>query len=215
MKYKIFAITCLVLVGVFAATTYYYRGQKSQNYDFVATNQAQVFVRPYSPVLGSDGARVTIVEFLDPACETCASFSSMVKGWMDQVPGKIKLVVRYAPFHKGADYFVRVLEASRNQGLYWETLGLLFKNQREWTHAHVAVPEKVWPLLTQLDLDLDRLRKDMEDPEIQRRIQQDLADAKTLDVRKTPGFFVNGRPLEPFGSKNLYRLIQSEINAKY
>ncbi|MCG8563834.1 MAG: thioredoxin domain-containing protein [Desulfobacterales bacterium] len=215
MKYKIFALTCLALVAVFAATAFYYKGQKAQMYNFVANNDEAVFVRPHSPVLGNPDARVTIVEFMDPACETCAQFAPMVKGWMGQAQGKIKLVIRYAPFHKGADYFVKILEASRKQGMYWETLALLFENQRAWTRGHVAQPEKVWPLLSRLDLDLDRLRKDMESPAIAKRIEQDLADAKTLEVRKTPGFFVNGRPLEPFGSKNLYRLIQSEIRDKY
>ena len=46
-------------------------------------------------------------------------------------------------------------------------------------------------------------------------IQQDLADAKTLNVRKTPGFFVNGKPLPSFGYKQLQELVESEINAYY
>ena len=215
MKYKIFAATCLVLVEIFAVTAFYYRGQKAEMYSFKATNNAEVFVRPYSPVLGSPDARVTVVEFLDPACETCATFSSMVKGWLQQADGRINLVIRYAPLHKGADYFVRILEASRKQDYYWQTLALLFENQRVWTRNHVALPDKVWPLLAQTPMDLDQLRKDMDDPEVTERIRQDVADAKALDVRKTPGFFVNGRPLEPFGSKNLMRLIQSELDDKY
>ena len=55
----------------------------------------------------------------------------------------------------------------------------------------------------------------MKDPEIEKIIRQDLADAETLDVRKTPGFFVNGKPLTPFGSKQLVELVESEIAANY
>ena len=52
-------------------------------------------------------------------------------------------------------------------------------------------------------------------PAIVELIEQDLADAKTLNVRKTPGFFVNGRPLQVFGSQQLQDLVQSEIMAHY
>ncbi len=184
-------------------------------YDFMAQNNASTFVRDYSQTLGSDDAKVFLVEFMDPACETCAAFSPLVKQIMDINPGKIKLVLRYAPFHEGADYFVKILEAAKNQGKYWETLDVMFKTQSYWTSHHVAQPEKIWPFLQKIGLDIAKIRRDMNDPEIEKRIEQDIADAKTLNVRKTPGYFVNGKPLETFGRQQLYDLIQSEIKAQY
>lgn len=215
MKYKIFGGTCLVLIGLFVALSLYYKNEQVRMYDFMAQNNASTFVRDHSQTLGNDDAKVFLVEFMDPACETCAAFSPLVKQMMKANPGKIKLVLRYAPFHKGADYFVKVLEAAKKQGKYWETLDVMFKSQAYWTSHHVAQPEKIWPILAKYGLNLDQIRKDMNDPEIEKIIEQDLADAKTLNVRKTPGFFVNGRPLETFGREQLYQLIQSEINAKY
>jgi protein-disulfide isomerase len=76
----------------------------------------------HAPTLGPADAKVHIVEFLDPACGTCAMFYPMVKGWMAEVPDGIRLSIRHVPFHDGVDYAVRVLEASRNQDKYWETL---------------------------------------------------------------------------------------------
>ena len=108
--------------------------------------------------------------------------------------GKLKLVVRYAPFHEGADYFVKILEAAKKQDKYWETLSLLYKTQSYWTSHHVALPDKVWELLPRAGLNIEQVRKDMNDPAITKRIEQDLADAKILNVHKTPGFFVNGKP---------------------
>jgi protein-disulfide isomerase len=64
-------------------------------------------------------------------------------------------------------------------------------------------------------LDLDKIKTDMNDPAIAKIIEQDLADAKTLNVRKTPGFFVNGRPLQDFGYQQLKELVESEIKAVY
>lgn len=215
MKYKIFAGTCLVLIGIFAATSLYYKKQQAQKYDFLAQNNASTFIREHSATLGSSKAKVFLVEFMDPACETCAAFSPLVKQIMDTNPGKIKLVLRYAPFHEGADYFVKILEASKKQGKYWETLDVMFKSQPKWTRHHKALPEKIWPILAKTGLNIDKLKSDMKDPAIDKIIEQDLADAKTLNVRKTPGYFVNGNPLVTFGRQQLYDLIQSEIKAQY
>jgi len=215
MKYKIFAGTCLALVGLFLATSFYYKDQQAKQYDFMAKNNLSVFVREHSQTLGNADAKVLLVEFMDPACETCAAFSPLVKQMMTENPGKIKLVLRYAPFHDGADYFVKILEAAKNQGKYWETLKVMFNSQSQWASHHNPQPQKIWQFLPQAGLDLDRIKQDMNDPQIANRIEQDIADARTLNVRKTPGFFVNGKPLETFGSKQLYQLIQSEIKATY
>jgi len=42
-----------------------------------------------------------------------------------------------------------------------------------------------------------------------------MADVKALNVQKTPGYFVNGKPLQTFGYKQLYNLIQTELNIQY
>ena len=181
----------------------------------MAKENASTFVREYSQTLGSDDAKVYLVKFSDPACETCSAFHPFIKKMMERHKGKIKLVIRYAPFHTGADYFVKILEAAKRQGKFWETLDIMYKTQEYWASHHKPQPELIWKYLPRAGLDLDRIRKDMHDPEITEIIQQDLADAKTLNVRKTPGFFVNGKPLPSFGYKQLQELVESEINKLY
>ena len=181
----------------------------------MARENFSIFVRKHSQTLGSDDAKVYLIEFSDPACETCSAFHPFVKKLMAINPGKIKLVVRYAPFHEGSNYFVKILEAARKQGKYWETLEVMYKTQRSWASHHNPQPQLIWQFLPRAELDLDRIRKDMNDPEIAELIQQDLADAKTLNVKKTPGFFVNGKPLTSFGYKQLQELVESEIKEKY
>ena len=215
MKYLIFGLSCLVLVSAFMFASTYYRGQQAEKFGFMAREDASLFVRDHSPTLGSDDARVHLVEFMDPACETCAAFSPFVKNLMDVNPGKLRLVIRYAPFHKGSDRVVRMLEASRQQGRYWETLGVMYESQRYWASHHDPQPDKLWQFLASAGLDVEKLEKDMNDPAIARRIDQDLEDARTLNVRKTPGFFVNGKPLQSFGYQQLQHLIQSEIEKTY
>ena len=67
----------------------------------------------HSPTVGDAGAKVHIVEFLDPACGTCALFYPMVKGWMAEVPGEIRLSIRHVPFHDGVHHMLRLATATR------------------------------------------------------------------------------------------------------
>jgi protein-disulfide isomerase len=215
MKYILVGLSCVVLGLLFFFASTYYKGQQVEKYGFMAEKNAELFVRDHSPTLGSDDAKVYIVEFMDPACETCAAFEPFIKEIMAANPGKIKLVLRYAPFHDGADTFVKILEAARMQGKYWETLEVMFKSQSVWASHHNYQPEKLWDFLPQAGLDIERIKKDMHDPAIAKIIEQDMVDVKALDVQKTPGYFVNGKPLQQFGYKQLYRLIKTEIDAQY
>ncbi len=165
----------------------------------------------HAPTVGDPGAKVHIVEFLDPACEACALFYPMVKNWMGQMPGQIRLSVRHVPFHTGAEYAVRVLEASRAQGKYWETLEALLATQSQWTRNHVVVPEMIDPAIAAVGLDMDKLKTDMNSIEVMRNMEQDRKDAVFLKISKTPTYFVNGRSLPSFGAQQLADLVREEL----
>ncbi len=214
-KQKIVLFSSIFLVLLFVLGVYLYKNQQAKKFGFMAQENASTFVRKHSQTLGSDDAKVYLVEFSDPACETCSRFHPLVKNLMAANPGKIKLVVRYAPFHAGSDYFVKILEAARKQGKYWETLEVMYKSQPYWASHHKPQPHLIWRFLSSAGLNLEKIRSDMNDPEIAKLIKQDLADAKTLNVRKTPGFFVNGKPLPSFGYKQLQKLVEAEINENY
>ena len=214
-KQIIVLISSVFLILLFVLGVNLYKSQRAKKLGFMARENASTFVRDYSQTLGSDDAKVYLVKFSDPACETCAAFHPFVKKLMAVNPGKIKLVIRYAPFHDGADYFVKILEAAKRQGKYWETLDIMYKTQGYWASHHNPKPELIWKFLPSAGLDLEKIRNDMNDPEIAKLIQQDLADAKALNVRKTPGFFVNGKPLPSFGYEQLQELIKAEIDEYY
>lgn len=165
--------------------------------------------------LGDPDARVTIVEFFDPACETCAELSPYVKDLVTQNPGRVQVVSRYAPFHAGSDKVVAILEAARRQDLYWKTLEIMFSTQRTWADHQHPQPELLWDLLGQGGVDVARLQTDSADPSIAAAIAEDLRDAKALGVKATPEFFVNGKPLPKWGLRQLTELVMAEIKAKY
>lgn len=208
-------IVAALLVIVFAIAVLIYNEKKSDALGDLAAQNAQYLIRDYSPTIGDPNAKVTIVEFFDPACGTCKAFHPLVKQIMAAHPGRIKLVMRYLPLHKGSDYVAAFLEASRRQNKFWETLEIIYATQSNWASHHNPQPQMLWSLLKGSGLDLSRNREDMADPLIAQRVQQDLADARQLQVDKTPGFFVNGKPLVQFGYEQLKQLVNSEISKHY
>ena len=115
-KQHIVLLSGIFLILLFAIGVFFYKAMLTQKLDFLASENASVFIREHSQVLGNDDAKVYLIKFSDPACETCSAFHPFVKHLMAANPGKIKLVLRYAPFHDGADYFVKILEAAKKTG---------------------------------------------------------------------------------------------------
>jgi protein-disulfide isomerase len=213
MKQKtMFIVAAAVLLAVFVLGTLAYRSQKADQSAQLAERNRALLVRMHSPALGKADAPVVIVEFLDPACETCAAFYPRVKDMMAANPDRIRLVLRYAPFHKGSDKVVAVLEAARKQGKFWPALETLLATQAQWTANHTAQVDRVWTPLERLGLNIEQLRGDMAAPEIANVISQDLADARTLNVTMTPEYFVNGKPLPSFGYEQLKELVDEALN---
>jgi len=192
-----------------------FRGEQAEKIGFLAQENASILAPVHAQTKGPADAKVYLIEFFDPACETCAKFHPAVERLLADHPGKIRLVLRYAPFHHGAEDVVKILEAARKQDKYWEVLEMLFATQPAWaSHSHPA-PERIWEFLPKTGVDVARLKADLNDTSVDALIEQDLADAATLGIRKTPGFLVNGKPLPSFGYAQLKALVDSEVAANY
>lgn len=213
MNRKILAIaSALGLMVAFVAAVLIYNGKQEAAARQLAEANRAALMRMHAPTLGKQDAPVVIVEFLDPACETCRAFYPLVKEMMAANPEKIRLVLRYAPFHNGSDKVVAVLEAARKQGKFWPTLEALLASQAEWAPHHTPQVALVWKHLEGVGLNMEQMTFDLTAPEIGQVIAQDLADARALNVTKTPGFFVNGKPLTTFGYEPLKKLVNDALS---
>ncbi len=171
--------------------------------------------RPHATVFGNPEAKVSIVEFMDPACDTCRQFYPLVKGLMSDNRGRIKLSMRLVAFHRGADIAVKALEASKLQGKFEMVLDRLLATQPKWVVQHTVDANALWAQLQSLDLDVARLKVDMELPAVLNNVSLDAQDARTLKVTQTPEYFVNGRGLPEFGYDYLRQLVMDEIAKNY
>lgn len=210
-KQWIVVASVVAVVVAFIAGAVVFKGRETQQAGQAAQSNSDALVRASSPVFGNPAAKVTIVEFFDPACETCRAFYPLVKTMVNSSFGQVRLVVRHAPLHQGSDTAVKILEAARLQGQYWPAVERALAGQPQWAAHGNARPELIWDLITDLGLDMAKARADADSPAVAQLLAQDIADMKALKVDRTPGFFVNGTPLREFGEAQLRALVDQEI----
>jgi protein-disulfide isomerase len=216
MKKNFVLIGSIVLVAVmFAMGMFAFQGKKAAESTALASKNAANLVQFYSPTMGAADAKVTLVEFFDPSCEACRAFYPLVKSILEENKGKLKLVLRYAAFHQGSDIVVKMLEASKAQNLYWQSLEAVLLSQPEWADHGNPQVDKIWPYLKAAGLDVEKAKADMKSHAIENVLKQDTADVAAFQVQKTPTFYVNGKPLLNFSEDALRALVKQEIDAAY
>ncbi|MFQ5415826.1 MAG: DsbA family protein [Myxococcota bacterium] len=152
-----------------------------------------------SPSKGPGSAKVTLVEFSDFQCPYCSRVTPTIKQIEKEYGDKVRIVFKHLPLriHSRAAAAHAASEAAHRQGKFWEMHDLIFANQRE------MAPEKYVEYAEKIGLDMDRFERDVAAAEIKEKVDADAAEAQTLGVTGTPGFFINGRFLRgarPFQS---------------
>src|ERR687893_644750 len=200
---KILALIAVVVVVAAVLGAGYYR-KSVQGVRRPAAGSDNTLVRPDSPALGPADAPVTVVEFLDPECESCGAFHPTLKRILNEYQGKVRLVVRYMPFHPNSVLAANVTEAAGEQGKYWEMQELLFRRQPEWgeIHGHGGHAAAAQARREQPAVLFERYAA---------KVERDRRDGQTLGVTRTPTFFVNGRQLARFSQYDLRALIEEEL----
>lgn len=204
-----------VALAVFAAAVWYAsRPAPVAETVSAVPKMADALMRPHSPILGPAEAPVTIVEFFDPACEACRAFHPIVKDIMAEHGDAVRVVIRYTPFHgEASEESIRVLEAARMQGIFEPVMEAILREQPRWASHGAPDPGLVLQIAETAGLDVEKARTQMLAPEVVAVLNQDRADVATVGVRQTPTFFVNAKPLNPFGEAELRALVEAEIAA--
>lgn len=179
----------------------------------LSSSAAEALVRPDAPVLGPETARVTIVEFFDPACEACRIFHPLVKRGLRRYDGEVRLVLRYAAFHGISEQAIRILEAARRQDKFLPVLDILFDQQPSWAGHDKSDIEVAWRLAEQAGLDLAKAREDAQLPAVGALIRRDALDIETLGVRQTPTIYFNGTPLESYTLDGFNNQLREAVEA--
>jgi protein-disulfide isomerase len=140
-------------------------------------------------VLGPEHAPVTLVEYGDFQCPYCGDAYPVARELVERFGDRLRLVFRHMPLddlHPRAPAAARAAEAAGAQGAFWRMHDRLFEHQTELSDddllRHAAA----------IGLDLERFERDLGDPALAARIDEDFRSGAASGVPSTPRFFVNG-----------------------
>jgi protein-disulfide isomerase len=174
---------------------------------FLAAPEPPVFkiATDDQPSKGDAAAPVTIVEFTDYQCPSCARQQPVIERLLAEYGGRIRLVVRDFPLEQHADAFkaAEAAEAAREQGKYWEYAAVLMQNQSELGAA------KLKEYAGRLGLDRAKFDAALDSGKFADKVRRDLQDGFRLGVNSTPSIFVNGRP----ASERTYESLKASVEA--
>ena len=209
---KLVISSILVLILIFLGLGYFYKNGEVKKEELQTKSNSNSLIRDHSIKFGDNKKNISVVEFLDPECESCALFHPIMRKLYKEYHEDIQLVIRYVPNHKNSRFAVKILEASRVQNKYEEVLSVIFEKQPLWAQHNNEKPELLWELLTAIpNLDIAKLKNDMNNPKYDEIINIDTSDARKLGVRGTPTIFVNGVELKTLSTKALFDLVEAEI----
>jgi protein-disulfide isomerase len=202
----------VVLVLLFVGLGYFYKSSETKKEEVATLSKSSSLIRDHSIKFGDNKKNISVVEFLDPECESCALFHPIMRKVYKEYHEDIQVVVRYLANHKNSKFAIRILEASREQNKYEEVLSVIFEKQPLWAQHNNEKPELLWEFLAVIpDLDINKLKEDSKNPEIDKIMDIDTSDARELNVRGTPTVFVNEKRLSVLSQKDLFDLVEAEI----
>ncbi|MBP0466807.1 DsbA family protein [Roseomonas sp. PWR1] len=150
----------------------------------IAAHRQALFGDAADPVRGNPRGNVTIVEFSDARCPYC----KRLHGEMTQLlarDAQVRVIMKDLPI-LGPQSVVaaRALLAAQRQGRYPQLFDALMALRGEPTDE--AIREEA----ARVGLDVPRLLREMEDPAIQRRLDANVALARTLRIEGTPALVI-------------------------
>jgi protein-disulfide isomerase len=110
---------------------------------------------------------------------------------LEKYPNDVKLVIKHFPLqiHNYARKAAIAALAAGKQGKFWEAHEKLFANQNDLNDT------KVEAIAGELGLDMEKFKKDLQDPAIASIIDRDMNDGLKANVQGTPSIFINGKLL--------------------
>ena len=162
----------------------------------VLSNEREMLERdPNAPVLGNPDGDVTVVEFFDYNCPYCKRAMPEVDALLAE-DGNIRLVLREWPIlSEGSAFAARAALASRQQGKYTELHNALMGMRGK------VEEQTVLRIAGEIGLDVEKLKVDMQAPEVEEHIATSVRLAEALGFNGTPSFVVGDDLIPGFVEK--------------
>ena len=178
--------------------------QKSLREKAINENAAALFGDEHSFITGNPKGDVTLVEFFDYNCGYCRrAFKDLVK--LLETDKNVRVVLKEFPiFGKPSEEVSRVAIAAAKQNKYFELHSALLNAQGR------ATKEQAFKIAEKLGLDIEKLKVDMQAPDVTKTIQETAALADKMGLQGTPFYLVGDRSI-PGAPENLYDLFVEKV----
>ena len=149
----------------------------------IRENREALLAHPMSPVSGNANGDVTLVEFFDYRCGYCKRALGTMEAVLE-TEANVRVVWKEFPILGPVSIFAaRAAMAADRQSQYLPLHLALMK-------APELTEERVFEIAGETGLDIERLRRDMEDPAIEAYLEETRALARELGIGGTPAFVV-------------------------
>jgi len=178
-----------------------------QSLKFISFEPIYAINMAHSPVIGPNDAPVTITVFSDYQCPYCSKLDEMLHDVLKNNPETVKLVIKHYPLQNHQYAFkaaMAALAAARQDKFARFHADLL-------TNFRALNDQKVLDIATQLELDLEQFKKDIQDQELAKLIQQDMNDAIDMQIRAVPTIFINGKQLKNRDPEAIQKIIDAIV----
>ena len=150
----------------------------------LADRRREILDDPASPVAGNPKGDVTLVEFFDYRCPYCKQVEPSLEALLGE-DRQLRFVYKEMPVLGPVSVIAaRVALAARNQGKYDAFHKAMMNTKGQIDEA------AVYKVAGSVGLDIDRLKRDVNAPEVQQAIKANLDLAESLEIRGTPGFVI-------------------------
>lgn len=185
------------------------RAQAQQAKQAVQARRDEIFNDPSAPIGGNPSGDVTVVEFMDYNCGFCRKVFPDITRLIEGDGGVRLLFKEFPVLGPGSEFAARAALASMKQDRYVD-----FHNAMMQSGQRLAEPQ-VLAIAEKIGLDVERLKQDMQDPELQASIDRNLELARALAINGTPSFVIGDEIVRGATSlDNLKRLISEARNAQ-
>ena len=151
----------------------------------LVANADAIFKSPHDLVAGNPEGDVTMVEFFDYNCSWCKKGLPEVMSLIEK-DKNLRLVLKEYPIFGGdSDYAAMAALASKAQGKYWEFHMAMLSHEGKLARDDIDAIAKAQ------GLDVDRLKVDMNSPEIAQIIAANQRLAQSLNINGTPAFIID------------------------
>ena len=170
--------------------------------------------------MGAPTAAVTIEEFADFQCGSCAASFPVLKDVMKAYSGNpnVRFIFRNYPLQmhdKAYDAAVAAEAAGlQNPAKLWLMHEQLFTNQQNWAISQNY--RDMWNEYAQkIGLDVEKFKADMSGMQAKSRVDLDMARGRAIGISSTPTVIVNGRmiPYTEVTAAGMRRIVDAELQA--